>query len=284
MKKIVLLFFVFTIQTFSQIVKKDSVFIYYDIGEFILTAKNQYIIQSFLKQIDTTETYHVAIISSADFLGTEENNHILAGHRAEEIKKSLVGTYPNLFTAIKTVNKGEIPNKPSQNDRGNKDDRKTTIIFIQNKIINKPVISKKKTYIYNPVKREFDLAIGKKFTLKNLVFYRGTTKIQHKSQRSLKSLLRFLKENPKVEIEIQGHLCCNSGVYQPDPLKVKPLQYDDLSTERAKLVYKYLVRNGIRKKRLTYNGYGFQSPIYYPETSAEDKKLNKRVEIVITKF
>ncbi len=283
----IILFVLIYFQGFTQNI--DSVEIHYKIGKYTLTEKNKALIHHFITQLDTTNTYKVKIISSADYLGTTKSNFKLAENRASKIKNLLFEELPNSFSSIETINQGEITEIEKEKiDRitGNRKNRKTQILFIKNipKAISKPIAKKKKVYIYNPKKTEFDLAVGKKFILKNLIFYRGTSRMQQRSKRSLKSLLRFLKENPNVEIEIQGHLCCNSGKYQPDKSKVIPYPESDLSTKRARLVYKYLVKNRIRNKRLTYHGYGFQSPIYYPEVSDKDKSLNKRVEIVITKF
>lgn len=282
------LFLFFLNFTFSQSVK-DSVSIFYDIDKYVLTSNHKIKINSFLESIDTTFTYKVNIISSADYLGSLENNKILAGKRAKEIELMLLSEFPKMFSSFTLVNKGEIIEEEKEKTKdilGNKDNRKTTIIFIKPKPISKVKLlsKKKKTYIYNPVKTEFDLYIGNKFILKRLIFYRGTDKMKPSSKQSLKRLLRFFRENPKVEVEIQGHLCCNAGKYQPDKLKIKPLNYDNLSSRRARLVYKYLVLNGVKKSRLKYNGYGFQNPLHYPEISEKNKSLNKRVEIVITKF
>ena len=278
-------FLLISLHVFSQTKEKDSIFVLYKIGKYVLTDKNKDIIHTYLNTIDTTKTYNVHIISSADYIGTEENNLILAGKRAEKIK-IILDKKPKLFSDIQTINQGEVSNKDSiTKQRGNKKNRKTTIVFIKNRAPEKKVDLpiQKPTYIYNPVKAAFDLKVGKKFILKRLIFIRGTTKIQQRSKGSLLALLRFLKENPKVGIEIQGHLCCNSGFYQMDKSMVKPLDKKNLSARRAEMVYKYLVRNGIRSKRLTYNGYGFQMPIHFPETSQKEKSINKRVEIVITK-
>ncbi len=282
-----ILFTFIVFQLFSQ--KIDSIEIHYKIGKFTLTGKNKAIIHDYISKLDTSNTYKVQIISSADYLGTVKSNFKLAENRASKIKALLFDELPNLFSSIETINQGEISEiEKEKADKiiGNVKNRKTQIVFIKNspKKPTQPVLKKKKVYIYNPKKTEFELAIGKKFILKNLIFYRGTSKMQQRSKRSLKSLLRFLKENPNVEIEIQGHLCCNSGKYQPDKSKVIPYPEDDLSTKRARLVYKYLVKNRIRSRRLTYHGYGFQSPIFYPESNDKDKSLNKRVEIIITKF
>jgi outer membrane protein OmpA-like peptidoglycan-associated protein len=288
MKRITLvILLLISCQAFSQKKKYDTISVFYKIDKYKLTEYHKTKINSFLKNLDTTSNYKVKIVSSADYLGTDKHNFILAENRAKEIKRILLSKYPNLFTTIKTINKGEISEKEKEQiDKliGNVKNRKTSILFLKNIQTKHKQSKDKKVYIYNPTKKKFDLAIGKKFILEKLIFHRGTSIIQQRSQRSLKNLLRFLKENPNVEVEIRGHLCCNAGFYQPDKSKVIPLESTNLSTKRARLVYRYLVKNGVRSKRLTYHGYGFQTPLYYPEITQKNKSLNKRVEIVITKF
>jgi len=284
--KLIFLFLLLSVAVYSQ---NSKISIYYNIGKYKLNQQNKDLINIFLDSIDIQSTYTVKIISSTDYLGSTKSNFKLAQNRANEIKQLLTNRYKDAFSSIKTVNNGEIEekNKSSKNQKGNLKNRKTEIIFTKKiyKEILTPIIPKKKqVYIYNPVRKKIVLERGKKFILKNLIFYIGTDKILKESYSSLRSLVRFLKENPKVKIDINGHLCCNAGKYQPDKSKIIPLKGDDLSIKRAKLVYKYLVKNDIRKSRLSYYGYGFQSPIYYPEKNKSEMNKNKRVEIIITDF
>jgi outer membrane protein OmpA-like peptidoglycan-associated protein len=88
----------------------------------------------------------------------------------------------------------------------------------------------------------------------------------------LNELLAIMKENPTLEIEIQGHICCE---FEPDG------QQEKLSVQRSKIVYLYLVKNGIESKRLSYHGFGHQFPITL-ERNEEERIQNRRVEIKIT--
>ena len=85
----------------------------------------------------------------------------------------------------------------------------------------------------------------------------------------LKDLLKLMNDNPGLEVEIGGHVCCGPSM--------------ELSVLRAKRVYDYLVENGIAKKRLTYKGYSFDKPIAKEDTE-EGKMLNRRVEITVLKL
>ena len=102
-------------------------------------------------------------------------------------------------------------------------------------------------------------------------FYLNSTKIIEMSEPMLKELLRIMYVNPKLKIEIQGHICCQ---FVND--------YSGLSTLRAKTIYKYLIKNNINKLRLRYVGFGTLKPIYkIPEQNKMEEQGNRRVEILI---
>ena len=80
-----------------------------------------------------------------------------------------------------------------------------------------------------------------------------------------------MEENPKLKIEIQGHICCVAG----EDVK-------DVSTARARAVYNYLLRSKIDRKRMTYKGYGSSRPLHpIPEKTVQEEDENRRVEILI---
>jgi len=83
----------------------------------------------------------------------------------------------------------------------------------------------------------------------------------------LQKIVRFLKENPGLKVEVSGHTD-NSGA------ETYNLQ---LSERRAQAVYNYLVANGIASERLRLRGYGAGKPIADNNTE-EGKQKNRRIE------
>ena len=80
----------------------------------------------------------------------------------------------------------------------------------------------------------------------------------------------MLQNNPQLKIEIQGHLCC------------MPVDRTDLSTQRAKAIYNFLITNDVYRARLSYKGFGSTQPIYpLPEKNEVERAANRRVEILI---
>ena len=114
---------------------------------------------------------------------------------------------------------------------------------------------------------------GDKIKLENIIFYNMSSRVVSHSLPELYNLLCVLEENPNLKIEIQGHICCQTN-------KDTDLTY--LSTQRAKVIYSYLIRNKINRTRLSFKGYGVQNPVFpIPEKDEKERDANRRVEILI---
>ncbi len=106
----------------------------------------------------------------------------------------------------------------------------------------------------------------------NNVFFKGrTAEMLPDSYPELERFIKFLKENKKVHILITGHTD-NRG----DPKKLL-----ELSTRRAQAVADYLIKNGIKEKRIQVKGYGSTRPIAFNKDK-EGRKRNNRIEVIIT--
>ena len=114
--------------------------------------------------------------------------------------------------------------------------------------------------------------VGKKISLNNLVFDRGKYDLLESSFNELNLLVQYMKENPTMEIEIQGHTD-NQGDARAN------LQ---LSQNRVNEVKKYVVGQGIDKKRIRAKGFGGARPLY-SNAKEETRKMNRRVDFVILK-
>ena len=112
---------------------------------------------------------------------------------------------------------------------------------------------------------------GDFISIQNINFYLNSEKIYEKSEPLLYELYEILYDNPKLKIEIRGHICCNEN-----PFDTK------LSSRRAIVIFKYLLDNGIELNRLSYKGIGASQPIFkIPERSESERSANRRVEILI---
>ncbi len=117
---------------------------------------------------------------------------------------------------------------------------------------------------------------GKKVELNNLQFVPGKAILLSESNAELERLYLSLMMNPQQRIEVGGHI--NVPGKTLDELTNKQMQ---LSIDRAKAVYDYLVKKGISKKRLAYKGYGNSEMIFPDPQSDVEKSRNRRVEVKI---
>ncbi len=114
--------------------------------------------------------------------------------------------------------------------------------------------------------------IGQHVTLNNLFFDLGKSEMKEASFPELDRVVKFLKENLSIEIEVGGHTD-NLGTHD-DNVK--------LSEARAKSVDIYFIQHGIDLKRIKYKGYGETQPIVNNDTE-ENRQKNRRVEFTILK-
>jgi OOP family OmpA-OmpF porin len=113
---------------------------------------------------------------------------------------------------------------------------------------------------------------GSTAILQNIFFDLDKYELKEKSIAELQKVVRFLQENPNVNVEIGGHTD-NQGV----------IAYNQqLSQKRAMAVYHYLVQNGIEAKRLTAKGYGQNKPLA-DNTSDAGREKNRRIEFKLLK-
>jgi outer membrane protein OmpA-like peptidoglycan-associated protein/tetratricopeptide (TPR) repeat protein len=109
--------------------------------------------------------------------------------------------------------------------------------------------------------------------LKNIFFEYNSSELDTiRSASELRNLIKFLKENPEIKIQINGHTD-NQGSEEYNLI---------LSEERAKAVYNYLVDKNITHSKLAFLGFGESRPIADNETE-ENRQLNRRTEFEILK-
>lgn len=109
---------------------------------------------------------------------------------------------------------------------------------------------------------------GAAMVLNNLFFDTGKYELETKSKTELNKLIRFMQLNNTVKIEIEGHTD-DIGADKDNQV---------LSEKRAKSVVDYMIANGISKDRIRFKGYGESKPVK-PNTSDENRKLNRRIEM-----
>ena len=113
---------------------------------------------------------------------------------------------------------------------------------------------------------------GQKMTLNSVYFEQSKFDLLPNSFNELNQIVTTMKENPSMEILLEGHTD-NQGDWNANLL---------LSKQRVEEVQKYLVRQGISKSRIQIQGFGSTRPLA-SNNSEEKRKLNRRVEFTIIK-
>lgn len=114
---------------------------------------------------------------------------------------------------------------------------------------------------------------GERVVLDDIRFVGNEYQVMRQSEASLLTLLRFMEENTKVKIEIEGHV--NGPTFK------NKKEFIDLSTSRAKTVYDFLLVNDIEPERIAYLGLGNSQMLFPEPKNKEQSEANRRVEIKV---
>jgi outer membrane protein OmpA-like peptidoglycan-associated protein len=134
--------------------------------------------------------------------------------------------------------------------------------------------AQKDTAIEKPIKVNFEvksIELGAAYKLNDIKFPTNSAELDEDSKIVIKEFMKFLTENPKISVSINGH----TDDVGNDESNLK------LSDDRAKSVYDYLIASGIKAARLKYHGYGETKPIESNQTE-QGRAMNRRTEFVIT--
>ena len=112
---------------------------------------------------------------------------------------------------------------------------------------------------------------GNSVLLNNLFFEFNSASLTADSKTELSKIIRFLKNNPLIKITISGHTDDQGS----DEYNL------NLSKERAKAVYSYLINHQIDATNLTFIGYGEKQPIASNEDE-NGREINRRIEFEIS--
>lgn len=121
-----------------------------------------------------------------------------------------------------------------------------------------------KVGISSEIKQQISVAATKIF------FETGSFKLLQQSFSPLNELVQILKDNPHIQLVIDGH---TDNVGTPDSNQL-------LSENRARTVFTYLTSSGINANRLQYRGFGQDRPIA-DNSNEEGRAKNRRVELKV---
>ncbi len=105
----------------------------------------------------------------------------------------------------------------------------------------------------------------------NLLFASGSNRLDWKGKQAIQKLAEVLKDNPEVEINVEGHTDTDGSA----------AQNWDLSVRRATAVAQVMISTGVDPKRVIASGRAFYQPIASNGTAA-GKAKNRRTEIILS--
>jgi len=215
------------------------------------------------------------VLGYADYVGGSSYNDTLSMLRAKNVRDYLITTGFDEKDIKLCIGKGKIDRANVPGKEGYAPDRKVQIIIDR--------IEMSKAHEDTNTGQENDkvdlkhLKVNQTFTLNNIFFKLNSPVLLDKSLPDLNNLLSILKENPSLNIQIEGHVCCMGPAEGAD----SKYQHRNLSECRAEAIYNFLVDKGVSKERLKYIGLGNRNPIVKNELTEQDKAKNRRVEIRI---
>lgn len=257
---------------FNVLAQDDVVHsVYFEFDKYKLEEKQANETLKFIKSIDSTRIESVQIFGYCDDRGKDAYNFKLSNNRANTIKEKLIGNGITNKIIISIEGKGRVMID---------DDVLENIPEIRSKnrrvdvVLNlKPLPKIELPGVFKNFKK--NMIIGDRIYLENLLFERGSGKLSVASKNELDKVAKELQKYKNLQFEIQGHVCCTPP-NQKEAID-RGTRKRELSTNRAKSVYNYLVLKKIDKSRMSYKGYGNSKSL------GKEPQYDRRVEIVITK-
>ncbi|HWB61868.1 MAG TPA: OmpA family protein, partial [Chitinophagales bacterium] len=124
--------------------------------------------------------------------------------------------------------------------------------------------------------------VGQKWLVPNVYYDLNKWNIRKDASAELNKLVKIMKENPTLQIELSSHTDCRSSA-----------RYNIvLSARRAKAVVDYLASHGVKMRRILAAGYGESMPTNscvcepsdYSPCDEKQHQANRRTEVKVLKY
>lgn len=284
-----LLLLMFALTTYGQ---KQELQVFFDVNKYQLSEDAM---KQLLQITKNDQIENMEIIGYADTTGPVVSNNELSDKRAKSVESFLLENGVDQTRIKKTSGVGESTNfqKLAKN-------RNVTITYeLVPKKEDLPIVDKEPVQSRPDEDKEVQeqkiadhksrtrdgaldqstiesLEVGEILNLGGIEFQPGRHMLTKRSYKSVDKLMKIMKDNPNLRIEIQGHICCNTNRDGLD----KDTGTMNLSENRAISIYTELIKAGIDKQRLSYKGYGpFRKLV--KEVDDNSRQRNRRVSIQV---
>ncbi|WP_299108261.1 OmpA family protein [uncultured Winogradskyella sp.] len=274
MKSLVILLCLCFQFSFSQEELKHEVYFETDQHDIPETEHSRLLL--FLTEIEDIDIQKISIYGFTDDRGSDNYNLVLSQNRAESIKEVFSNNEFDESVITNVDGKGEILVNVIHEENLSKIrglNRKVEII-VTPVYPPKPKEEKPKTPNTEEILKG-ELKEGDKILLENLLFRTGYSYLTKESKLVLDGIAEILVERTNVYFTIEGHVCCTEGTRDAIDRKTKKR---NLSMARAKYIYDYLVKAGVKPYRMKFAGMRRKAPL------GGEPKLDRRVEILVTKI
>lgn len=262
------LFFIGLLQAQEEVVQS----VYFQFDKYLLDEKQANAVVDYIHKTDSTRIESIQIFGYCDDRGKDAYNFKLSKNRAGAIKDKLIANGIKNKIIITIEGKGRIlidddlnENLPEVRSKN----RRVDVVINLN-----PLPTIEIPGYYTTIKKKH--VVGDHIYLENLLFERGSSKLESKAKVQLDKMAGLLYKHRNLQFEIQGHVCCTPK-YQKEAID-RETRKRELSQNRAESVYKYLILRNVAKERMTFKGYGNSVPL------GKGSEYDRRVELVITKI
>lgn len=272
---------------------QDTSTVYFDFDRYDLRPGS---VASLQQIASKPKLQTIKIFGHTDQLGTGRYNDLLSQKRANTVRDFLIGIGVDESSISLVQGFGEAQPVLTQLDAVSRQANRRVVVIAaygagtKDSIIvdhSSNTATPNRSGIRKSVKKDLITEItdsstreGDNLVLPNINFYGGRHIFLPEAYTALHQLLNAMRTIATLEIEIQGHICCQEG--DGDGLDIDTGQ-PILSHNRARAVYEYLADNGIDRSRMAFRGFGHRFPIIATEETEEERTTNRRVEIKILK-
>lgn len=271
-----LAFVLCSIFSLSVIAQTDSILgkVYFDFDQWAITPASAASLQQLAA--NNKNITGITLTGRTDLRGNYVYNDSLATRRVVAVEKYLLELGFDPAKIIKRTALGK------RNPIAEQESNTATRNQLNRVVELSGIVTEATTTPAPPVKAlQEQIKEGKaNIILNNLNFEGGRHILLPTSQPMLNEVLEVMKNNPNLQVEIRGHICCAET--KEDGLDIDTNE-NLLSRNRAREIYRYLVNNGIASSQLSYKGMGASEKIVKEELTEKDRETNRRVEFVIIK-